>query len=429
MSAAPPMLESLRVRGFRSLEDVEMSGLPAATVLIGPNGAGKSNILRFLDLLRYMLRHRQLMSFLSRHGGAGNQLFSGTASAYRIAAEVTLKSGGERYDYHFVLEYAHPNSFSFRKEAFRHRSSDQPDSNGWQDLGSGHLDANLPLVVQSDEFMHLDHAAAAAIMPVLSRSLIYQFHNTDGRIKRNADVTESNLLDLDGGNLAAVLYRMEQEDLRRYERICRYIGRILPGFAHFDIEEDAGKVALRWQSDWSSRSFGAHLTSDGSLRLFALVTLLNMPPEKLPSVILLDEPELGLHPAGISLIGGMISSLATQKQVIVATQSPRLVDTFGLDQTFVLELKKGSTAVRRYAPKEYRRWLAQYSTGELWERNLLGGGHDPAGDSGRMKKEPGFLGQAAALSALYPNASPEKWLPYVCCWNHPANRHQAHTGG
>ena len=123
------------------------------------------------------------------------------------------KSGGERYDYHFALEYVHPNRFSFRKEAFRRRSSKHPDGNGWQDLGSGHLDANLPLVVQSDEFMHLDHAAAAAIMQVLSRSLIYQFHNTDGRIKRNAAVTEGNRLDIDGGNLPAVLYRME---LRRY---------------------------------------------------------------------------------------------------------------------------------------------------------------------------------------------------------------------
>ena len=91
MSAAPPMLESLRIRGFRSLEDVELSGLPAATVLIGPNGAGKSNILRFLDLLRHMLRHRQLMSFLSWHGGAGNQLFSGAANADQIEAEITLK--------------------------------------------------------------------------------------------------------------------------------------------------------------------------------------------------------------------------------------------------------------------------------------------------------------------------------------------------
>ena len=139
------------------------------------------------------------------------------------------------------------------------------------------------------------------------------------------------------------------------------------------MEDKQGKVALRWQNDWSNYGFGAHLTSDGSLRLFALITLLNLPPEMLPSVILLDEPELGLHPAGISLIGGMIRSLSTQKQIIIATQSPRLVDTFGLDQTFVLELRKGRTEVHKYAPDDYLNWLDDYATGELWEKNLLGG--------------------------------------------------------
>ena len=375
MSAAPPMIESLRVRGFRSLADTELSGLPPAAVLIGPNGSGKSNVLRFLNLLRYMLRHRRLGRFVERQGGAGDQLFGGAETTDRITAEVTLKIGCERYDYRFVLEYAHPDRFFFGEEAFRRRSNGYLVANGWQDLGSGHREANLVLAAQSREFPHLDQSAAAEIVPVLRRSVVFQFHNTDDQspFRQNCDVSYGDRLFIHGGNLAAVLYRMEREDFRRYDRICRYIGRILPGFAGFDIEENRGKVALRWQNDWSDYSFGAHLTSDGSLRLFALVTLLNMSPEMLPDVVLLDEPELGLHPAGVSLIGGMIRSLSTQKQVIVATQSPRLVDAFELDQTFVLELRKGRTEVHQYAPDKYRHWLDEYATGELWEKNLLGG--------------------------------------------------------
>ena len=399
MSVASPMIESLRVRGFRSLEDVALSGLPAATVLIGPNGSGKSNLLRFLYLLHYMLRYRDLGRFVEKQGGAGEQLFGGPASTYQIAAEtvrrrghkagfseepvsshritaeITLKIGGEWYDYRFALEYAHPDHFFFGREAFRHRSNEHYAANGWQDLGRGHREANLPLAGQPGEFSHLDRAAATEILQVLRTCEVYQFHNTDALsyLRRNADVRAGNRLRTHGGNLAAVLYQMEREDRRRYERICRYIGRILPGFAQFDLEENHGKVALRWHADWSNRRFGAHLTSDGSLRLFALITLLNMPPEKLPAVILLDEPELGLHTARVSLIGGMISSLATRKQVIVATQSPQLVDDFGLDQIFVLELRKGRTEVRRHNPEEYRHWLDEYATGELWEKNLLGG--------------------------------------------------------
>ena len=371
MSAAPPMIESLRVRGFRSLADIELSGLPPAAVLIGPNGSGKSNVLRFLN----MMRPRWLGRFVEREGGAGDQLFGSAETTDRITAEITLKIGGERYDYRFVLEYAHPDRFFFGEEAFRRRSNGHPAANAWQDLGSGHREANLVLAAQSREFPNLDRAAAAEIVRVLRTIVIFQFHNTGSLsgFRRNCDVWDCNVLRTNGGNLAAVLYRMEREDFRRYDRICRYIGRILPGFAGFYIEENQGKVALRWHADWSDYSFGAHLTSDGSLRLFALVTLLNTPPEMLPDVVLLDEPELGLHPAGISLIGGMIRSLATQRQVIVATQSPRLVDAFELNQTFVLELRKGRTEVHQYAPDEYRHWLDEYATGELWEKNLLGG--------------------------------------------------------
>ena len=175
------------------------------------------------------------------------------------------------------------------------------------------------------------------------------------------DVSDNRRLRSHGGNLAAVLYRLEREDLSRYERICRQIGRVLPGFDRFDIEEDYGKVLLRWRAKWSDKSFGAHLTSDGSLRFFALVTLLNLPPAMLPFVVTLDEPELGLHPAAIALLGGLIKSLSVERQVIVATQSPLLVDAFDLDEVFVLDLKDRahdlSQAGRRGLPTLARRRL------------------------------------------------------------------------
>ena len=110
-------------------------------------------------------------------------------------------------------------------------------------------------------------------------------------------------------------------------------------------------MQLRWKAKATDKTFGAHLTSDGSLRFFALVTLLNLPPEMLPNVILLDEPELGLHPAAIDLIGGMIKTLAEERQIIVATQSPLLVDTFGLDEILVLDLHQdGHTEFRKLVP-------------------------------------------------------------------------------
>ena len=174
--------------------------------------------------------------------------------------------------------------------------------------------------------------------------------------------------------MAAVLHRLEQEDIKRYELICKHIGRVLPVFDRFQIEESYGKVLLRWKAKDTDKTIGAHLTSDGSLRFFALVTLLNLPPEMLPDVLLLDEPELGLHPAAITLVGGMIKALAEERQVILATQSPLLVDAFGLDEIFVLDLQDGRTKVRKLSPDDYKVWLDDnFTSGELWQKNLLGG--------------------------------------------------------
>ena len=193
-------------------------------------------------------------------------------------------------------------------------------------------------------------------------------------MKISWDIDDTHRLHGHGGNLAAVLYRLEQEDVRRFDLICRHIGRILPEFDRFVIEESYGKVLLRWKAKWSDKTFGAHLTSDGSLRLFALVTLLNMPPEMLPSVVLLDEPELGLHPAAVELIAHMIKRLSAEKQVIVATQSTLLVDEFSLDEIIVLNLENGRTVLRKLKSDDYKVWLDQdYTSSQLWQKNLLGG--------------------------------------------------------
>ena len=213
-------------------------------------------------------------------------------------------------------------------------------------------------------------------MHLLRNRAVYQFNVTSdsSSFKKRRDIEDNYNLRTHGGNLAAVLHRLEHEDNRRFESICRHITRVLPVFNRFEIDESYGKVLLRWRAKGTDKTFGAHLTSVGSLRFFALVTLLNLPREMLPDVLLLDEPELGLHPVAVALIGDMIKALASDLQIIVATQSPLLVDVFGLDEIVVLDLHNGSTTVRRLDPDPYREWLDDsFTPGELWQKNLLGG--------------------------------------------------------
>lgn len=371
-----PALIELHIQGFRSLADVKLSGIPRATVLIGANGSGKSNFIRFFEMLSWMLRSRRLTEFIERQGGADDQLHGGNRHTPRIEAEIRLRTDKGLNDYRFVLAHAHPDRFIFTEEAFRFSHRDFDSEAGWQHLGIGHSEAKIVEAAQSSGSVGVNPQTASVLVNLLRSCSVHQFHDTsDGsNFKKRWDLEDNNYLRAHGGNLAAVLLRLEREDISRFELICQHIGRVLPVFDRFQIEESYGKVVLRWKAKGTDKTFGSHLTSDGSLRFFALVTLLNLPPEMLPDVLLLDEPELGLHPAAVALVGGMIKALAEERQVVVATQSPLLVDAFDLDEIVVLELRNGQTDARQLDPDQYQNWLDDsFTPGELWQKNLLGG--------------------------------------------------------
>lgn len=139
-----------------------------------------------------------------------------------------------------------------------------------------------------------------------------------------------------------------------------------------------GRIMLRWV-DRSGFEFGAHQLSDGSLRLIALVTALLQPRELLPQVIVIDEPELGLHPAGVRLIADLIKAVAADRQVIVATQSPKLVSEISVDDILVVEraedeLQYGYTTVKHLDREQLQPWLEDFDLGTLYDMNVTGGG-------------------------------------------------------
>ena len=362
-------IESLHVKGFRSLADMQLDDIPNPMVLLGANGAGKSNTLRVFQMLSSVFA-MELHRFVALRGGAGDQLFGGDTTTPRLDAAVSFRNGEGNNTYAVALERTDGDEMTVANEEFHYSRGD----------GKGRLSYGPHPGGRESDFVRMacskegDWREKAAVS-LMRDCMVYQFHDTSSAspIKRKWDAEDSHRLLEHGGNLAPILIHLRQNDLRRYELICRHIRRVLPEFDGFELGVDYGKTLLRWRAKSTGQTIGAHLTSDGSLRAFCLITLLNLPSELLPNVVLLDEPELGLHPFAVSLVSHMVEVMARERQVIVATQSPYFVDAFGVEKIIALTMREGKTEAKRFVEADFSHWLEEHTTGQLWWMNLLGG--------------------------------------------------------
>ena len=361
---------SVTIEGFRSLKNIRNLELPQLTVLIGANGAGKSTLIRFFEMLGWMLKAKNLQEFVLRHGGGDDQFFMGARKTPRIHAELCLETASGQNDYRFDLAHVSAgDTVMVMNEAIRFAPGHIQNEATWTEIDAVGKESGL-----------LDWTTrtktAQTIVSLLRQCSTYQFHDTsiNAAIHNRWDVTESFRLRSDGGNLAAVLLGLRNSDRKRYELVVKQIGRVLPTFKDFVLEEEAGKVLLRWVGRQSDKVFGSHLTSDGSLRLFCLLTLLNLPPDRLPDVMFFDEPELGLHPHAITLVAEMFKRLSKKRQIFIATQSPYLVDCFELENIIVATANNGETVLRNLPREHYQRWLdEEYQLSEIWLQQATGG--------------------------------------------------------
>ncbi len=220
---------------------------------------------------------------------------------------------------------------------------------------------------------------AKTILSMLRRIIVYHFHNTSStaRIKGKWDAADGRDLKEDGGNLGAFLAHLQAAYPAHYRRIVETIRLILPFFADFELRPDFGKILLRWREIGSDQILHAGQGSDGMLRVFALVALLYQPETNLPDVLILDEPELGLHPYAIEILTSLLRAASKHVQVIVATQSVSLIDRLEPSDIVVVDRHTEGTTLRRLDETALAEWLEDYTLSELWEKNVIGGGPSP----------------------------------------------------
>ena len=263
---------------------------------------------------------------------------------------------------------------------------------------------------------------AQIISLFLNRCRVFHFHDTSetAKLRLSGYIEENQHLNADGGNLAAMLYLYKQTKPLVYDRIKSTVRKIMPMFDDFVLEPqrlNPRNILLNWKQIGSDYLFGPHQLSDGSLRAMALITLFLQPEEDLPDVIILDEPELGLHPHAIEIITGLIRAASLKTQVILTTQSTTFLDHFEPEEIIVVDFEAGHSVFRRLEPEELKDWLEDYSVSELWEKNVLGGG--PLGERASCRFAKGKTEQGFCNQVLQPHLFPQYEVRFVHGLNCP----------
>ena len=368
-------LTRLEIHGFKSIDGEGQSlDLGPVTVLLGANGAGKSNLVSFLRMVNFMTTGG-LQTYVADQGFADSLLYFGSKTATEISARLTFDDGTAKDEYAFELRRDATNRLFLSDETVTYHAAGFPTPHVRQ-LGGGTKESQL-----ADQAACGDRTCGV-VRSLLLRCSTFQFHDTSAtaKIRTEGYKDDARFLRSEGGNLAAFLRGLmsRPDGQKYYDRIVRHVRQMVPQFGDFDLNplpDNDKYVRLNWHEKDSDHLFGPHQLSDGSLRFMALTALFLQPPDLRPKVIIVDEPELGLHPAAIAALAGMVKAASVQTQVILATQSPRLVDEFSADQVVVVErdAAKPRSVFRRLDPAKLGEWLERYCLSELWEKNVLGG--------------------------------------------------------
>jgi predicted ATPase len=342
-------LDYITVKGFKSFASIEKLLLQPINVVVGPNGSGKSNFIGVFAFLN-AIREGRLQDYVTKAGGAEKVLHFGSKMTKVIEIHISFQDGGNLYKIELSLApgdqlYPSRETVLFRDKKYP-RLHDQGLSPNGREAGISNPNAK---------------STASYVRGHLQSWRLYHFHDTSAGspMKKTISLNDNRFLRPDGSNLAAFLYFLRENHPETYGLIRRTVQRVAPFFDDFQLEPAQLKpdsIILEWRHKNSDAYFDATMISDGTLRFIALATLFLQPERYRPSVILVDEPELGLHPYAITMLASLIKQASTKTQVIVGTQSPLLLDHFRPEDVLVANRVGGSTQLTRLESSKLATW-------------------------------------------------------------------------
>lgn len=360
-------IKKLTIEGFKSIKKLEDFELRRLNVLIGANGTGKSNFVGFFRLLHELIEKR-LQVAIATEGGADACLYLGPKVTQQLGAKLYFGDNG----YEFALKPTVDNRLIFVDEVTVFSGYFAVSR---ELLGSGHQEAKLKDLKDAPGKTAV-HGVPYHVFRAISGWVVYHFHDTSltAAVRRQGPINDNEFLRANAENLAAYLYGLQRTNQPAYEKIRDVVRLAAPFFDDFRLRPvltNPELIQLEWLQKDSDYIFRASQLSDGTLRFICLATALLQP--LLPSTVLFDEPELGLHPYALTLLANLFQQAATRGQVIVSTQSALLLNEFVPEDVIVVERTQGQSTFSHLESANLSEWLQDYALGELWQKNVLGG--------------------------------------------------------
>lgn len=381
-------IREITVKGFKSIRELDHFKLNPLNIIVGANGAGKSNLIQVFRMLLAMTQ-KNFQTFIASNGGADAFPYNGLKNTPQIDigfefASESVNAKGSNF-YNFTLSPTVDEKFLIHE--FR-RYHTYPT----QSYGPPSEESRLYDMRNEKSFNGQWNGVGHFVYNAISRWMVYHFHDTSANapMRRSSGIEDHAKLRGDAENIAAFLYDLKNQEIcqddpfespekdkrRSYRNIVNAVKSVIPFFEDFRLDKitlgEAEKVKLSWKQIGSDYPMQPYQLSDGSIRFICLATALLQPNP--PSTIIIDEPELGLHPEAIGILAELIKTAAKQTQVIVATQSPLLLDQFAVEDIIVARRKDGASTFEHLKEEDYTAWLEDYSVGELWTKNVIQGG-------------------------------------------------------
>lgn len=361
-------LDKISIKGYKSIQNLENFDLTNLNILIGANGSGKSNFISVFKLLADIY-DENLQFHVQKNGGVDALLHYGRKKTDRISMKFDFGLNA----YQFTLIPTVDNRFVFENETIFLPEIFDSYTRSPKIIGKNQSES----LVKSSSPLNPSLSNSSLFIKLALESLrVYHFHDTSdtAKVKQFHSAYDDLRLKEDAANLAAFLKRLKQKFPENYHQIVKTIRLVAPFFSEFVHREDEANIQLEWLERGNPDTpFKAHVLSDGTLRFICLATLLLQPFQLMNDTILIDEPELGLHPYALAVLADLIKRASEKKQLIISTQSVELINHFSADDIIVVDRVNDASTFKRLDAKRLSDWLDDYSLGELWTQNVLGG--------------------------------------------------------